>query len=40
MTIILEMVDDVTRRLRIAKKRAQTISLSIGYTKSVGGGFF
>lgn len=39
MTIILEMVDDVTRRLRIAKKRAQTISLSIGYTKSVGGGF-
>jgi DNA polymerase V len=39
MTIILEMVDDVTRRLRIAKKRAQTINLSIGYTKSVGGGF-
>ncbi|WIF88904.1 Y-family DNA polymerase [Acholeplasma laidlawii] len=39
MTIILEMVDDVTRRLRIAKKRSQTISLSIGYTKSVGGGF-
>ena len=38
-TIILEMVDDVTRRLRLAKKRAKTISLSIGYSKHIGGGF-
>lgn len=39
LTIILEMVDDVTRRLRMARKRAKTISLSIGYTKSYAGGF-
>jgi len=39
LTIILEMVDDVTRRLRLARKRCQTVSLSIGYTKSCGGGF-
>ena len=39
MTIILEMVDEVSRRLRIAKKRCKTISLTIGYTKTYGGGF-
>ncbi|WP_025725232.1 DNA polymerase thumb domain-containing protein [Acholeplasma granularum] len=39
LTIILEMVDDVTRRLRLSKKRCKTISLTIGYTKTVGGGF-
>ena len=39
LTIILEMTDDITRRLRIAKKRTQTISLVIGYTKDYGGGF-
>lgn len=39
LTIILEMVDDVTRRLRVSRKRAKTISLTIGYTKSYGGGF-
>lgn len=39
VTIILEMVDDVTRRLRLAKKSAHTITLSIGYSKHIGGGF-
>lgn len=39
LTIILEMVDDVTRRMRLAKKRAKTISLSIGYSKNYRTGF-
>lgn len=39
LTIILEMVDEVARRLRLSKKRCQTISLSIGYTKHDRGGF-
>ena len=39
LTIMLEMVDDVTRRLRLSKKRCQTITLTIGYTKTYGGGF-
>lgn len=39
MTIILEMVDDVTRRMRLAKRETQLVSLSIGYTKQYGGGF-
>ncbi len=37
--IILEMVDDVTRRLRLHKKVARTIHFGIAYSKEVGGGF-
>ncbi|HAX03149.1 MAG: hypothetical protein A2Y45_06920 [Tenericutes bacterium GWC2_34_14] len=37
--VILEMVDDVTRRLRLHKKVARTIHFGIGYSKAVGGGF-
>ncbi|MFW5888857.1 MAG: DNA polymerase thumb domain-containing protein [Bacillota bacterium] len=37
--IIREMVDDVTRRLRINKKNAKTIHFGLGYSKDVGGGF-
>ncbi|PKK98214.1 MAG: damage repair protein [Tenericutes bacterium HGW-Tenericutes-2] len=37
--IILEMVDDVTRRLRLHKKVAKTVHFGIGYSKEVGGGF-
>ena len=37
--IIREMIDDVTRRLRINKKRAKTIHFGLGYSKDVGGGF-
>ncbi len=37
--IIIEMVDDVTRRLRLAKKIAKTVHLGIGYSKETGGGF-
>lgn len=37
--IILEMTDDVSRRLRLAKKVAKTIHLGIGYSKETGGGF-
>ena len=33
------MTDDVTRRLRLAKKVAKTIHLGIGYSKATGGGF-
>lgn len=39
LTIILEMVDEVTRRLRLSKKQARTIHLSIGYSRQYGGGF-
>lgn len=39
LTIILEMTDEVTKRLRLAKLRAKTISLSIGYSKETEGGF-
>lgn len=38
-TIILEMTDDVTRRLRLNRKMAKTISLSVIYSKEYGGGF-
>lgn len=38
-TIILEMVDDVTSRLRLARKRAKTIALTIGYSKEYESGF-
>jgi DNA polymerase V len=37
--IMIEMVDDVTRRLRAAKKTARTIHLGIGYSQETGGGF-
>ncbi|QLY40441.1 damage repair protein [Hujiaoplasma nucleasis] len=37
--IIQEMVDDVSRRLRIHKKQAKTIHFGLGYSKDVGGGF-
>ena len=37
--IILEMVDDVTRRLRLSKKVAKTLHFGIGYSKETGGGF-
>jgi DNA polymerase V len=37
--VMLEMVDDITRRLRMSKQVAKTISLGIGYSKECGGGF-
>jgi DNA polymerase V len=37
--IIIELIDDVARRLRISKKRAKTIHFGIGYSKDAGGGF-
>lgn len=39
LTILLEMIDDVTRRLRISKKRAKTVQLSIKYSKDYHHGF-
>src|SRR5690606_14153989 len=39
LTIILEMVDEVTRRLRIHQKKCKTIHLSVGYSKHFKGGF-
>jgi len=39
LTIIREMVDDVTRRLRLTKKRTKTITLSIGYSRGYEDGF-
>jgi DNA polymerase V len=38
-TIILEMIDELTRRLRLAKKEGKTLTLGIRYSKDVGGGF-
>jgi DNA polymerase V len=37
--IIVELVDDVCRRLRLSKKQAKTVHFGIGYSKEVGGGF-
>ena len=37
--IIIEMVDDVARRLRGSQKTARTIHFGIGYSKDTGGGF-
>ncbi len=37
--IILEMTDEVTKRLRTGNKKAYTINLGISYSKDVGGGF-
>ncbi|VEU82108.1 DNA polymerase thumb domain-containing protein [Acholeplasma hippikon] len=39
LILIQEMVDDVTRRLRISRKKCKTVHLGIGYTKAYGGGF-
>ena len=39
LIIILEIVDDITRRLRLARKRAKTITLSVMYSKESEGGF-
>lgn len=38
--IILEMVDEVTRRLRGGDKKAYTINLGISYSRDTGGGGF
>ena len=37
--IILEMTDEVTKRLRAGNKKAYTINLGISYSKEIGGGF-
>ena len=37
--IILEMTDDVTRRLRNSNRKAYTINLGMNYSKETGGGF-
>lgn len=39
LTIILEMTDEVTSRLRIARKKTKTITLSIMYSKQYNDGF-
>src|SRR5690606_15451474 len=39
LTIILEMVDEITRRLRMHRKKTRTIHLAIGYSKDFPGGF-
>lgn len=38
--IIKETIDIVTKRLRVTKKQASIVGLAIGYSKSVGGGFY
>lgn len=40
LTIIQEMIDDVTRRLRLSKKRCRTVTLGIGYSKAYATGFY
>lgn len=37
-TIILEMADEITRRLRMARKRCQVIHFGVGFSISTGGG--
>lgn len=37
--IIIEMIDDVSRRLRLHKKVCRTIHFGVAYSKEVGGGF-
>ena len=37
--IIIELVDDVSRRLRLSHKQAKTVHFGIGYSKDSGGGF-
>ncbi|MDY0100721.1 MAG: damage repair protein [Bacilli bacterium] len=38
-TLIREMCDDLSRRLRRINKKANTVSLTVGYTYEFGGGF-
>lgn len=38
--IIQEMVDMVSKRLRLGNKQGSVVGLAIGYSKSVGGGFY
>ncbi len=38
--IIREMVDMVSKRLRMSNKQGSVVGLAIGYSKSVGGGFY
>lgn len=38
LTIIQEMVDEVSRRLRLNKKRFRVIHIGIGYNADIGGG--
>lgn len=38
--IIKEMVDVVSKRLRINNKHSSVIGLAIGYSRSIGGGFY
>ena len=38
-TIIMEMADELSRRLRMTKKQGKTLHLGIGYSKDYGGGF-
>lgn len=40
MLIIKEMIDVLTKRLREHKKHTSLIGLGIGYSKSIGGGFY
>ncbi len=37
-TIILEMADEITRRLRMSKKRCRVVHFGVGYSLSTGGG--
>lgn len=37
-TIILEMADEITRRLRMARKRCQVVHFGVGYSMVAGGG--
>lgn len=38
--IIREMVDVVSKRLRTSNKQAAVVGLAIGYSKTIGGGFY
>lgn len=38
--VIQEMVDMVSKRLRLGNKQGSVVGLAIGYSKSVGGGFY
>lgn len=40
LQIILEMTDEVTKRLRAGNKKAYTINLGISYSRDIGGGGF
>ncbi|MFA6801518.1 MAG: damage repair protein, partial [Acholeplasmataceae bacterium] len=37
-TIILEMADEITRRLRMNRKRCRVVHFGVGYSLSTGGG--